>query len=142
MWHSKYAILSSWFHENSEYSLLQYVGIKGYFISHVLLDSRGVLLKSILLLGIFLTTLLLLPILEYIIGSVLVSKPFWDRWSNWARFAHAALPLKLLLGQMMWKFAAGLFTKLETIVKEALIDLECDILEEAIPLTDGDGDDQ
>jgi hypothetical protein len=135
MWHSKYAILSSWFDENSEYSLLQYVGLKGYFISNILLDSRGIVLKSGILLAIGMITLLLLPLFEYIIASVLVSKPFWDKWSSWARFAHAALPLKLLLGQMTWKFVAGLFSKLESRVREALIDLECSILEEAIPIT-------
>ena len=84
---------------------------------------------------IILSALLLLPILEYIVASILVSKPFWDKWNNWARFAHAALPLKLLLGQITWKFMAGLFTKLETTIKEALIDVECSMLEEAIPVT-------
>lgn len=136
MWHSKYAILQSWFQEDSEYSLLQYVGFKGYLISHVLLDSRGLVLKCLLLLGIFTCSLLLLPILEYILASVLVSKPFWDKWPHWARFAHAALPLKLVLGQMVWQLVAGLFTKLESRVKEALIDVECSILEESIPVTE------
>jgi hypothetical protein len=52
---------------------------------------------------------------------------------------HAALPLKLLLGQMAWKFLANSFGKLENRVRDYIVDVECAILEESIPLTVGPG---
>ena len=61
------------------------------------------------------------------------------KWTSWSRFAHAALPLKLLLGQMAWKLIATSFGKLEGIVRDCIVDLECSILEENIPVTISDG---
>ena len=56
---------------------------------------------------------------------------------SWGRFVHAALPLKILLGQMAWKSVAGSFGKLERLVRDYIVELECDILEESIPVTVG-----
>ena len=140
MWHSQYAILSSWFGDDSEFSLLQHVGIKGLFLSF-LLDTgvRGALLKSFLVLGILSLVILFMPIIEYVVTRVLVSGMFWLRWPAWGRFVHAALPLKLLLGQMGWKFIATSFGKLESKVRDYIVDMECAVLEESIPLTVGPG---
>jgi hypothetical protein len=60
------------------------------------------------------------------------------KWMSWGRFVHAALPLKILIGQMAWKFLAGSFGKLETFVRDYIVELECMILEESIPVTIGD----
>lgn len=139
MWHSQYAILSSWFGDDSEFSLLQHVGIKGLFISLLLDTGRGALLKSVLVLGILSMLIVFMPIIEFIVTRVLLSGMFWLRWPTWGRFVHAALPLKLLLGQLGWKFFATSFGKLESRVRDYIVDIECAILEESIPLTVGPG---
>lgn len=139
MWHSQYAILSSWFGDDSEFSLLQHVGIKGLFISLLLDTGRGALLKSVLVLGILSMLIVFMPIIEFIVTRVLLSGMFWLRWPTWGRFVHAALPLKLLLGQLGWKFFATSFGKLESRVRDYIVDMECAILEESIPLTVGPG---
>jgi hypothetical protein len=139
MWHSQYAILSSWFGDDSEFSLLQHVGIKGLFITLLLDTARGALLKSVLVVGILSVLILFMPMIEFIVTRVLVSGMFWLRWPTWGRFVHAALPLKLLLGQLGWKFFASSFGKLESRVRDYIVDMECAILEESIPLTVGPG---
>jgi hypothetical protein len=139
MWHSQYAILYSWFGDNSEYSLLQHVGIKGFLITLLLDTARGALLKSVLVVGILSVLILFMPMIEFIVNRALVSSMFWLRWPTWGRFVHAALPLKLLLGQLGWKFLASSFGKLESRVRDSIVDMECAILEESIPLTVGPG---
>lgn len=49
------------------------------------------------------------------------------------------MPLKILIGQMAWKFVAGSFGKLEGVVRDYIVDLECSILENCIPVTTGAG---
>eukprot|EP00559_Dactyliosolen_fragilissimus_P000447 CAMPEP_0184860738 /NCGR_PEP_ID=MMETSP0580-20130426/5568_1 /TAXON_ID=1118495 /ORGANISM="Dactyliosolen fragilissimus" /LENGTH=435 /DNA_ID=CAMNT_0027357951 /DNA_START=62 /DNA_END=1369 /DNA_ORIENTATION=+ len=139
MWHSRYAILSSWFDDESEYSLLQYVGWKGFVVSKVLLDAGGGrMLKGLLIVGLWSVFLVLgMPLVECLVGRFLVSSVFWMKWQNWARIVHAALPLKLLIGQLIWKCFAGLTNDLESKVREYVVDLECAILEESIPITSG-----
>lgn len=138
MWHSQYAILKSWFSEESEYSLLQYVGWKGFVVSSLLLDfGNGLLLRGVLATMVVCTILLCMPMIEAIFSRILTSSTLWMKWMSWGRFVHAALPLKILLGQMAWKFIAGSFAKLEGLVKDYIVDLECEILEESIPVTVG-----
>ena len=43
---------------------------------------------------------------------------------------------------MTWKFLAGSFAKLEAKVREYVVDLECVILEDSIPVTVGDGSEE
>jgi hypothetical protein len=45
----------------------------------------------------------------------------------------------LLLGQMAWKGVASCFTRVENAVREYIVDMECDILEECVPVTVGTG---
>ena len=140
MWHSRYSILSSWFSEDSEYCMLQHVGIKGFFVSSVLLDgANGMALRSLLVLTALCALILLLPIIEYVVGRILVSAPFWSQWTTWGRILRAGFPLKLLLGQMAWKGVASCFTRVENAVREYIVDMECDILEECVPVTVGTG---
>jgi hypothetical protein len=80
-----------------------------------------------------------MPILEYVVNRVLVSGLLWSKWPSWGRFVHAALPLKLLMAQMLYKAMAGLFLRLLGVVKERLVEVECQILEQRIPLTVGPG---
>jgi len=132
MWHSQYALLESWFSPESKFSLLQHVGIQGFFLN-TLLEYLP------LALGITLTvlTIVAMPVLEYLVNRIAVSGVIWYRWTKWSRFIHAALPLKLLLGQLAYKGVATIFNKLLSIVKDQLVELECQILEQKIPLTVG-----
>lgn len=138
MWHSRYSILQSWFSDASEFSLLQHVGLKGFFISAVLLDgANGVVLRSLLILSLLSALLLLMPFLECVVGRILVSAPFWAHWMTWGRIARAGFPLKLLIGQLVWKGVASSFSKMENAVREYIVDMECEILEESVPVTVG-----
>lgn len=139
MWHNQYAILQSWFGDNSEYSMLQHVGVEGFLITLLLDTARGVFLKSVLVVAILSVVILFMPILEFLVNRILTSGLFWLKWPTWGRIVHAALPLKLLLGQLAWKFLASSFGKLENRVRDYIVDMECAILEESIPLTVGPG---
>ena len=139
MWHSQYSILKSWFSDESEYSLMQFVGFKGFVVSTLLLDlGNGMALRGLLILGVINVLMALMPVIEIVVGRILVSSTLWMKWGSWSRFAHAALPLKLLLGQMAWKLVATSFGKLEGAVRDYIVDLECTILEENIPVTVGE----
>jgi len=80
-----------------------------------------------------------MPIIEIIIQRILVSAPFWSKWTTWGRIVRAGFPLKLLIGQLVWKGVASAFTKVENEVREYIVDLECEILEESVPVTVGAG---
>lgn len=138
MWHSRYAILNSWFSDASEYSILQHIGIKGFLISSVLLDGgNGMVLRLVLISLVLSVLVLFMPLFEYIVGRILVSAPFWAQWQTWGRIARAGFPLKLLLGQLAWKGMVSCFSKMESKVRDYFVDLECEILEESVPLTVG-----
>ena len=134
MWHSQYAILMSWFDAESEYSLLQHVGFQGFLLNSLL---EGITLPFVLGLSLCVVAVIFMPFLEFIVNRFLVSGLLWSQWHKWSRFVHAALPLKILLGQMAYKGVAVLFGKLLRVVKERLVELECQILEDSIPLTVG-----
>jgi hypothetical protein len=138
MWHSRYAILQSWFSDNSEYSILQHIGIKGFFISSVLLDGwNGMVLRLVLISAALSLLNLFMPALEYFVGRMLCCAPFWSQWQTWGRIARAGFPLKLLLGQLAWKGVVSAYSKVEGKVRDYFVDLECEILEESVPLTVG-----
>jgi hypothetical protein len=139
MWHSQYSILKSWFSDESPYSILQYVGFKGFVISTLLLDlANGLILKSLLAFSILSVLMILMPLLDFMIGRVLVSSTMWMKWQSWGRFVHAALPLKILIGQMAYKFVAGSFGRAYGVVRDYVVEMECMILEECMPVTIGD----
>lgn len=75
------------------------------------------------------------PIWEWLIKELLTSRILWMNWHQWARFIHAALPLKLLLGQLAWKGIANVFGEIYGKVRAYLVEIECQLLEQAIPLT-------
>lgn len=104
MWHSRYSILKSWFSDESEFSILQFVGWKGFLVSSVLLDmGKGMVLRALLSVGVFGILITLMPLLEYLITRILVSSLLWMRWKSWGKIVHAALPLKLLIAQVRYK---------------------------------------
>lgn len=138
MWHSRYSILKSWFADESEFSMLQHVGVKGFLVSSVLLDGgNGLVLRSLLIMTVLSVIITLMPLLEFIVGRIIVSAPFWAQWTTWGRVVRAGFPLKLLIGQLAWKGVASAFSKLENNVREYIVDMECEILEDSVPLTVG-----
>lgn len=138
MWHDQYAILKSWFSDESEYSLLQFVGLKGFIVSTVLLDlGKGLAFKAALALSVLAVFMTFLPLIEVVMSRFLTSSFLWMKWQSWGKFVHAALPLKILIGQMVWNFVSGSFGKLESVVRDYVVDLECAILEDSIPVTIG-----
>lgn len=146
MWHGKYAVLRSWFmDDNSVYSLLQHVGMKGFFVSTVLLDAgNGIVLTGLLgIVTAIVTVGLGLPVVEYLLNRIVVSGLFWSHYNRWSTIYHAAFPLKLLLGQMAYKFVAAKFNGLVESVRNHVVELECQILEDCVPVTvfEEEGDD-
>ena len=89
--------LESWFDAESEFSLLQHVGIGGLLLNFVLQYHRYHRLHLVLGVSLILAAIVFMPILEYLVNRVLVSGLVWVNWHSWARFVHAALPLKLFL---------------------------------------------
>lgn len=134
MWHRKYAILRSWFDADSEYSFLQHVSFPGFLLNELLFGYR---LHMAVAIALFTSAIVFMPILEYFANRFLVSGFLWMRWVSWHRFVHAALPLKLFLAQLAFSFLSRRFLDLVSIVKEILVEWECDILERSIPLTLG-----
>ena len=140
MWHSKYAILRSWFSDESEFSFLQHTGFRGFLLSNVLLDlGGGIVLRSLVVLSILTALIVSMPALEYMVNRLLVSGPFWAKWISWRTFVHASLPLKLIMGQLAWKATARGFGKLEGQIRDYVVDMESAMLEECVPLTVGPG---
>ena len=141
MWHNQYAIFASWFRATSgsrkstlsPVSMYAHLPWQGYVLA-LLLDNPLVL-KAAVLAVLMMALAVTRPIWEGFLTVLLTSQFLWKRWPSWARFVHAALPLKLLLGQMSWKGLTIVFGKLQGIATEYLIQTECRIWEDAIPLT-------
>ena len=135
MWHSKYAILKSWFDDpESDYSFLPHVGFQGFVLNALL---QGVRLPIVVGLSLTILTIVFLPVLEYFVNRLLVSSFLWSQWTRWYRFVHAALPLKLFLGQMIYGYLSKAFSALTRHVKDILVEQECALLEQCLPLTVG-----
>lgn len=100
MWHSQYSVLQSWFGDASPFSLLQHVGFQGFLVTVLLDSAKGMVLRSLLVLGILSVAVLFMPVIEFFTNRFLVSGAFWSQWKTWGRIIHAALPLKLLIGQV------------------------------------------
>jgi len=138
MWSDRYAILSSWFGPNSKYSLLQHVGPKGVVLSTLLDRNRLPIVVGVLLV---LVIVQLLPLIEILANRFLVSGLVWSKWPTWYRYVHIGLPFKMLIFQTIFSYISKGFTALVSVIKDKLVDLECQILEETIPLTVGPGAD-
>ena len=136
MWSDKYAILNSWFGANSRYSLLQHVGPKGVVLSMLLDGNR---LPIVVAMFLVFTIIQLLPIIEIFANRFLVSGYLWSRWFSWHRYVHIGLPFKLLIVQTVFSYVSKGISILVSLIKDKLVDLECQILEETIPLTVGEG---
>jgi hypothetical protein len=136
MWNDQYAILKSWFDPNSRYSLLQHVGPKGVVLSTLLDRNR---LPTAVLLVLAFVIVQLLPLIEVLTNRFLVSSFLWTKYNSWYRYVRVGLPFKLLIFQTVFSYVAKGFSALVLVIKDKLVDLECQILEETIPLTVGEG---
>ena len=137
LWHNQYHILSTWFYPFHPYSLYQHMNwFDKTIISSMLLDEPKIL-QGVLLTMIFTFALLSFPFWEYILCQICLPHPFvWNTWVHWNRFIHSALPLRLLIVQMLFKGLQYLFYDvLYQTVRNVLIDYECSVLERCTPLT-------
>lgn len=134
MWSDKYAVLTSWFSPCSRYSLLQHVGTKGVLLNTLLDGNRLSLVAGMILIA---ATVVFMPVIEYICNRILVSGILWMKWPSWGRYVHIGLPFKLLIAQIVLGYVSKGFSSLVLMIKDKLVDLECRILEETIPLTLG-----
>ncbi len=116
--------------------MLQHVGFQGFLLSLLL---KGPFLKILLSGAILAAFLVFLPVIEYVTNRLLVSGFLWMQWPTWARFVHAALPLKLFLAQYSWKVLEQGFGHVEHIIRERIIEWECQMLEQCVPVTVGPG---
>jgi hypothetical protein len=139
MWHNQYTIINSWF-GTAETSVLQHVGVKGWLVSNVLLDTP-LILRTTLALTILIAFIAFLPIFEYFFNAFILNSSFvWSHYHQWERFLHAAFPFKLLVAQMTWKLVATKLDALFKKVRDNIVDIECQILEETIPVTGQEDD--
>lgn len=133
LWHSQYRILDGWFHSSSAYSLYTHLSPIGTLLA-CLLDAP-LLLGSTMVAVVAMFALVTLPVWEGLVKVFLTSPLLWNQWHQWGRFLHAALPLKLLLGQMAWKAVASFFGMVYGKIRERLVEWECQLLENCTPLT-------
>jgi hypothetical protein len=133
LWHSQYAILKTWFAPDHPYSLYNHLSFKGTALS--LLLDRPVIMASVMTVVTILLFLLTLPFWEGVLTTLLTSQVLWMQWPQWGRFLHAALPLQLMMAQMAWKALAQATSLAYAQVRQQLIEWECEIWEECIPLT-------
>jgi len=134
LWHSQYAIHHSWFGDDSAFSILQHTGTMGFLLD-IFLDKAPYLHFIIVLAALALSS----PLINFSVNRLLCSPLLWNTWPSWARFVHSALPLKLLLVQMTYKYVYHLLDKLRKNVRAYLVEMECANLESTVPLTTGPG---
>eukprot|EP00542_Grammatophora_oceanica_P013172 CAMPEP_0194035168 /NCGR_PEP_ID=MMETSP0009_2-20130614/7622_1 /TAXON_ID=210454 /ORGANISM="Grammatophora oceanica, Strain CCMP 410" /LENGTH=336 /DNA_ID=CAMNT_0038676423 /DNA_START=6 /DNA_END=1016 /DNA_ORIENTATION=- len=141
MWHSKFAIVESWFSPSSPYALSSSLASRpSTLLLSFVLDHKWALSLSIVG-SLFTLVILFLPVLEVLAQRLLVSDFLWMEWPKWARYVHAALPLKMLIVQMSFKYAMQALGKLQNRIRATLIEIESQALEDALPLTVGPGSD-
>jgi hypothetical protein len=133
LWHLQFAIIKSWLSPQSKYSMYTHLSPIGTVLS-VLLDAP-VLLAAVLMGSIVLTLLLTFPIWERILTMILTSSFVWMQWPRWGILMHSPLPLKLLIGQLAWNALATGFARVYDTIRDRLVEYECQIWQECIPLT-------
>ena len=99
-----------------------------------LLDAPKVLGASMLL-AAGLVVVIFWPVIDFLLQQLLVSHWLWWSWEKSYRYARAALPLKLLIGQMAATALSKACGRLYQRARDYLIEIECQMWEQAIPLT-------
>jgi hypothetical protein len=136
LWYHQYSILNTWFSTRHFYSLYSYMNWYGSIITTALnLQPTWLLSVVILVCGLSTGTLLFFPLLESFITFTVTSSTLWSTWPTWSRFVHAALPLQLLMGQLLMGAVGQLVQMVTTTVRTILIEEECRLLQLCVPLT-------
>jgi hypothetical protein len=134
LWHNQYSILSAWFTNHGLYSLYHHLTPTASLISYIL-DEPMVLFSSLIFLMIM-SILFTLPLWEFILFRIVSSNSYlWRAWPHWSRFVHAALPLQLLMVQMTYRLIQSIFLSFYHTIRNQLIEYECSLFEQCIPLT-------
>jgi hypothetical protein len=139
LWHSQYKILNTWWHA-SPYTFYQHLSAPGTLLAAVL--DAPLILAAAMAGTVGLVFAITFPIWEAVVKMVLTSPALWKQWPAWGRFVHAALPLKLLLGQMAFKMLAEAGGSLYHMIRSVLVEWECAMLEECLPLTILEGEEE
>jgi hypothetical protein len=140
LWNNQYNVLDGWFGETSKYSVYRHLppafalGVSG------LLD-RPWLLQTVFGLTVVFGMIFTLPAWR-ILGPQLLQMPLlWQTWSHWYRFVHAALPLKLIMFQYALYYGGEAAKSIYSQIRDYLVEWECRMLEDCLPLTVIEGDD-
>lgn len=133
LWHRKYAVLDSWFDSKSPYSFVRHAPMNVAIVSAVL-DAPGSLLFA-LVFSFLVLAWCTMSIQATVIQFVLTRPVVWTNWPSWGRFLHAPLPLKMLIMDYAWKGIKTILRFALMHVRSALIDYECRAIEEYLPLT-------
>lgn len=140
LWHNQYAILSTWFGNtnnninNNNWSLYSHLPLVPGRVLSAILDQPIILTVS-LIVSTLLSALIFWPILEGLVKWLLTSRLLWMYYSSWSRFVHAALPLKLLVAQMLYKAVWDALATVQAHVQSYLVDWECQLLQDHLPVT-------
>jgi hypothetical protein len=143
LWYDRYTILNTWFSRNNHrqphpYNLYTHVQtLYGTLITTTLnVQPFYIVSLSLLVIGTIVTCIMTLPFLESTMTVLVTSSLLWNSWSTWSRFTtHAALPLQLLIVQILWSFTQQFLNGITQQLRTILVEEECRLLQECIPLT-------
>ncbi|KAJ1462661.1 hypothetical protein M885DRAFT_505669 [Pelagophyceae sp. CCMP2097] len=115
LWYDKYYVDLSFFANEA--------GARGMVLTH-LLDSRAAI-RTLVSSGLFVSWLLVLrKPLHFALVLILTSQLFWRQYQLWSPFAHAPLPLKLLIVRQLYVWAVMYYQKMERGLVRFLIEVE------------------
>ena len=141
LWYDQYAILSTWFSSRAPHPYSLYTHFSQNIYATLIttaLNLQPAWLLSVLLICTSMTLfgIIFLPVIESGMTLVLTSSVLWNHWPTWSRFTtHAALPVQLLMVQILFGFIQQGIQSLTNQIRTILIDEECRLLQNCIPLT-------
>lgn len=66
--------------------------------------------------------------------KLLTAQWLWKAYLSWSRIVYAPLPMKLYFATVLWKdVLAKYFTQLEKLIRERLVEAECELVEFSMP---------
>ena len=140
LWYDQYAILSTWFSRTQHpYSIYTHLSHNIYAtMITTALNLQPAWLLSVVLLVATMTVcgIVFLPVIESCTTMFLTSSMLWSNWPTWSRFTtHAALPVQLLIVQVLFGFIQQGIQSITNHLRAILIDEECRLLQQCVPLT-------
>lgn len=141
LWHSQFKALHSWFGSDSKYALASHLPpVFAIFVTGLL--DRPWLLKTMLSTVALLGFAVTLPVWEVVVQGLLMQPYLWSKWAQWARFVHAGLPMKIFFIQIFYGFASQWLGGVYNNIRGQMVEVECKLLEDCIPLTILDEDEE